>query len=100
MCSLGLIATVEGNDRDYLETCDGRLPCPCSEMHYSIVSGNENNYFEMNSATGAIFLNPEHQWKDETEYILRVLVSSNSVNINMTDYNYQNIQVVLTVFKY
>ena len=57
-----------------------------SNLTYSIIAGNDLNYFKIDSATGVIKVNSELDRETATNIQLRVMVTDNTFNVR----NYTN----------
>ncbi|XP_025107896.1 uncharacterized protein LOC112572434 [Pomacea canaliculata] len=67
-----LVYSAEAIDMDETYACQTKQNCPCAQIHYSIISGNDDLDFHIDSDTGMITTTGESLPFQNKEYILEI----------------------------
>ena len=82
-------------DMDDESTCNGAKPCACSEISYSIQTGNENSEFTIDGGTGSIRISKGRTLAPGTYKL--VISAKNPVQRSQAGNNQRNATTVLYV---
>ncbi|KAJ8301559.1 hypothetical protein KUTeg_020546 [Tegillarca granosa] len=70
---------------DKTETCKDLDYCPCADVYFSIIAGNEDGLFTINPKTGSVYINKGSRLSKQ-EYKLKITVRGNSEEIGPTTF--------------